>query len=58
MVEQDHRRVKKRWREFKRFFNARGALPERSSKGLKASFKFPKRFGTAPVEMWHNVLAT
>ena len=62
VVEQDHRRIKARvgpMLGFKRFFNARRVLAgvELVQKLIKGQFQVPEKFGIAPVEIWHNILA-
>jgi transposase-like protein len=61
-LEQDHRRVKARvgpMLGFKRFFNARRVLAgvELVQKLVKGQFQLPEKFGIAPVEIGHNILA-
>ena len=59
MVEQDGSPAGKKARGplgFKRFFDARRVLA--GAELFQKIVKFPKRFGTAPVEMWHHVLGT
>jgi putative transposase len=62
VVEHDHRRIRARvgpMLAFKRFFNARRVLVgvELVQKIIKGQFQVPEKFGIAPVEIWHNVLA-
>jgi transposase-like protein len=63
VVEQDHRRIKARvgpMLGFKRFFNARRVLAgiELVHKIIKGQFGLPESFGTDPLHVWYNVLAT
>jgi transposase-like protein len=63
VVEQGHRRVKSRVSPmlgFKRFFNARRVLAgvELVHKIIKGQFGLPESFGTDPLNVWYNVLAT
>jgi transposase-like protein len=62
VVEQDHRRIKARvgpMLGFKCFFNARRVLAgvQLVQQVIKGQFQVPEKFGIAPVEIWHNVLA-
>jgi transposase-like protein len=63
VVEQDHRRMKSRvgpMLGFKRFHHARRVVAgvELVQKIIKGPFEVPASFGTDPLDVWHNVLAS